>query len=94
VRVVAQAAVEGLHDARAATARVARLRRRCGRAEPRSRLRTPTSTVGWKVSGATASPAAADQRRSNAKRSIASRSLKPSCDCSSITVAITRAAVH
>ena len=64
---------------------------RRGRAEARSRLRIPTSAVGWNAAAPTSRPAAACHRRSTSSRSQASRSLSPSNDCNSITVAITRA---
>ena len=62
-----------------------------GRALARNRFRIPTSTLGWNDPAATGNPAAAFHRRSNASRSTASPSDRPSWAGNSITVATIRA---
>jgi hypothetical protein len=62
---------------------------RRGRGEARSRARQYTSTVGWKPSSSSRSPQATFQAMSRRSALIASRSLRPSSACSTITVATT-----
>jgi hypothetical protein len=64
---------------------------RRGRSEARSRARQYTSTVGWKPSSSRRSPQATFQAMSRRSALMASRSLRPSKACSTITVATTSA---
>jgi hypothetical protein len=72
------------------TARTASKTRR-GRSEARMRLRQYTSTVGWNPSSSRRSPQATFQAMSRRSALAASRSLKPSNACSTMTLATTSA---
>jgi hypothetical protein len=65
----------------------AKIRR--GRSEARSRARQYTRTVGWNPSSSSRSPQATFPAMSRRNALIASRSLRPSSACSTITVATT-----
>jgi hypothetical protein len=55
------------------------------------RLRQYTSTVGWKPSSSSRSPQATFQAMSRRSALTASRSLKPSSACNTMTLATTSA---
>jgi hypothetical protein len=80
----------GKHPVASTTWRTASKIRR-GRVERRIRLRQYTSTVGWNPSSSNRSPQATFQAISRRNALMASRSLKPSSACSTITVAMTSA---
>jgi hypothetical protein len=62
---------------------------RRGRSEARMRWRQYTSTVGWNPSSSSRSPQATFQAMSRRSALTASRSLKPSSACNTITLATT-----
>ena len=62
---------------------------RLGRCERRMRLRQYASTVGWNPSPSSRSPQATFQAMSRRSALTASRSLKPSSACSTMTLATT-----
>ena len=64
---------------------------RRGRADARSRLRQYTSTVGWNPSSSRRSPQATFQAMSRRSALAASRSLKPSNACNTMTLPTTSA---
>jgi len=73
------------------TAVAATSKTRRGRCERLIRLRQYTSTVGWNPSSSNRSPQATFQAMSRRSALTASRSLKPSNACSTMTLATTSA---